>query len=96
MIGLSYVWKLLRALRQFFIVFFVLYLAEKAFVWLGNSSRWQNWFDSDAFTICMLGTQLLRLGVALVMVAALWLIKRRRSDFFLVRDNINAPVEPIN
>ena len=95
MIGLSFVWKLLSALRQFFIVFFVLYLAEKVFVWLGNSSLWQSWFDRDAFTISMLGTQLLRLGVALVMVATLWLIKRHRSDFFLVRGNINAPVEPI-
>jgi hypothetical protein len=62
-------------------VFFVLFLAEKAFAWVGNTPQYQSWFDDSAFTISMLGAQLLRLGVALVMVITLWIIKRHRSDF---------------
>jgi hypothetical protein len=43
----------------------------------------------------MLGTQLLCLGVALIMVTTLWIIKRHRSEFFLVRGDTDASVEPI-
>ncbi len=95
MFGLSFAWKQIKALRQFFFVFFVLFLAEKVFAWLGNTPQYQGWFNDSAFTISMLGAQLLRLGVALVMVINLWIIKRHRSDFFLVRGDIDAPVEPI-
>lgn len=43
----------------------------------------------------MLGTQLLRLGVALVMVLVMRILKQRWSDFFLVRGMTDAPVAPI-
>jgi hypothetical protein len=43
----------------------------------------------------MLGTQLLRLGVAFVMVFTMLIIKHRRRKFFLVCGMTDAPVEPI-
>ena len=95
MVGLTFVWKAISGLRLYFIVFFILYLVEMFSGWLETTPQWKSWFDSPAFTTSMLGTQLLRLGVALVMVLTMFMIKPHRSDFFLVRGDIDAPVEPV-
>jgi len=95
MIGLSFVWKEIRGLRQYFIVFLVLYFSERVFGRIGETSQWESWFGTASFTSSMLGTQLLRLGVAFVMVFTMLIIKHRRSEFFLVRGMTDAPMEPI-
>jgi membrane protease YdiL (CAAX protease family) len=95
MIALSYVWQGIKGLRQYFIVFLVLYMAESATGWIGGVPQWRIWFSANAFSTSMLGTQILRFTVALVMVITMLLIKHRRSEFFLVRGNANAPVEPV-
>ena len=40
-------------------------------------------------------TQLLRLGATLVMILALWLLKRRLDAFFLTRGRLDATAAPI-
>jgi membrane protease YdiL (CAAX protease family) len=95
MIGLSLVWKEIRGLRQYFIVIFVLYLCQWAFGRIGETALWKSWFGTPSFSTSILGTQLLRLGVALVMVLFMRVLKQRWSDFFLVRGMTDAPVSPI-
>jgi hypothetical protein len=43
----------------------------------------------------MAGIQLLKIGVALIVVRVLSVIKRRRQDFFVVKRHANAIAEPV-
>jgi membrane protease YdiL (CAAX protease family) len=95
MLVTSFAWKAISGLRQYFIVLLVLIIAEWATGIIASTSQWKLWFGSVSFSISMLGTQLLRLGVALVMVVTMFVLKRQRSRFFLVRGTTDAPVAPI-
>jgi hypothetical protein len=33
--------------------------------------------------------------VALAVMAALWLVKRHRAEFFLAKGDLDAPIEPV-
>lgn len=100
MIGLlilgSTIWKVLRPLRSYFVIFIVLYLAEWGSNLFGETPLWKSWFSDTSFIGNMLGIQLLRLLVAFVMVTALFIVKRRRSDFFLIVGQTDAPVGPVS
>jgi hypothetical protein len=68
-------WKPLRPLRNFFAILLAIYAAEELLTWATSSSLWlgrfgQGSFSSGSFTAGMLGTQLRRLGVSLLMIAA--------------------------
>lgn len=96
MLALTFLWKTIKPLAAYFIVILVLFLVEWGLQsWLGGSSLWKSWFNSAAFTSSMLGMQILRLGVALIMVAAMLVIKKHRSAFFLVKGDLSAIAEPI-
>lgn len=90
-------WKALRPLRQFAFVFLVFYLAIAARDAAWNSSFIQTRFNGPeaTFVTSYLGVHLLDLAAALVVIGALWLVKRRRSEFFLVKGDTNAPIEPV-
>jgi hypothetical protein len=93
---LTFFWRDVRSLRLYFIVFLVLYLAERVSSWIGGTPFWKSYFPTGAsFTNELLGFQLLRFGVALVMVIAMLVLKRRRNEFFLVRGDTDAPVAPV-
>ncbi len=91
----STIWKAIHPLRSYFIILAVLYLAEWVAGLIGETAQWKQWFSNTPFTTTMLGIQGLRLLVALIMVAVLFIVKQRRSEFFLVVGQTNAPVEPI-
>ena len=96
MLALAFLWKTIKPLAAYFIVILVLFLAEWGLQsWIGETSLWKSWFSSTAFTSSMLGMQILRFGVALVMVAAMLVIKKRRSAFFLVKGDLSATADPI-
>ncbi len=88
-------WNVLRPLRSYFAVLVALYLAEWASGLVGQTALWKSWFGATPFTTNMFGNQVLRLLVALIMIAVLFAIKRKRSSFFLVKGQTDAPVEPI-
>jgi hypothetical protein len=93
---LTYYWLGIRPLRQYFIVFLALYLAEWLFGRIASVPLWKSYFPAgESFTITMLGEQLLRLAVALFMVVTMLVMKRKRSEFFLVRGETDAPVIPV-
>jgi hypothetical protein len=96
MLVLTFFWKAIKPLAAYFIVILVLFLAEWALQsYLGETALWKSWFSSAAFTSSMLGMQILRFGVAMIMVAAMLVIKKRRSAFFLVKGDLSAKAEPI-
>ena len=92
---LSFAWQAIRPIRQYFVVLLVLNLANWITGLIVQTPRWQTWFSGTSFTTLLAETQILRFGVALVMVATLWIIKRRRSAFFLVKGQLDAPAEPV-
>ncbi len=89
------VWRPARRLRMFFLVVFVLYAAEWATGRVGELASWRDAFSGSSFVSSMAGTQLLRLIPAFVLVALLWILKRRRSAFYLVRGDTSALAEPV-
>jgi hypothetical protein len=92
----SLAWKPIRPLWQFFAVILLLYLAEAGSGRLGETGFWKTWFaSSDSFARNMLGTQLLRILVAVFMVLVMLVIRRRFSDFYLVKGNLAAEAQPI-
>jgi membrane protease YdiL (CAAX protease family) len=94
-------WKAIRPLWQFTLVFLIFYLAIAARDAVWGSDFWQGLFGGEgasftaSFTRSYLGFHTLDVAVALVVIAVLWLIKRRRSEFFLVKGDTSAPIEPV-
>jgi hypothetical protein len=59
-----------------------------------GSSAWTTWETQAPWAISAIATHLLRLSPALVILSGLLLSGLRRSDLFLVKGTIDAPVEP--
>ena len=97
LIALGYVWKPARLLRLYFVIFAVLTLTDAFFNWVGTTTEWQAWFSgiSTPFSRSMFSSQLLRLGVTLVMIATLWLAYPRWGRFLLSKGELNATAEPV-
>lgn len=89
------VWSIALPLRPYFVLFMVLYLADALFYWIGTTAVWQGGFSGASFSSRMFGEQLLRLGTAFAMIAALRLMFRRQSGFFLTPGEIDATAEPV-
>jgi hypothetical protein len=59
---------------------------------------WKNIFSGAeiTFTRAYAGSFIRDFGVAFAVIAALWFIKRRTSAFFLVKGQLDAPIEPVH
>jgi len=90
-------WQALRPLRNFTLLLLAIFGLEMLVGLLTGSALWQGWFGgADApFTSSMLGIQLGRLIVSLLMIGVLLLLGYRRADFFLTRGKLDAPIEPV-
>ena len=93
----SVVWKPLRALRPFLVVFLVL-VGGHWFVH-GRIEQllpfYRAWLLDPSFNVYMLAEQSLNVILTLVMIATLLLLGKRRPDFYLRFGDIAAPVEPV-
>ncbi len=96
-LGLCLAWGRLRALLPFALVMLVFFLALRLSAGVGASSWWRARFDNPdvSFFTGYLGAFLRDVIVALFVLAALWAVKKRRREFFLVKGDLNAPVEPV-
>jgi membrane protease YdiL (CAAX protease family) len=90
-------WKRLRALSPFAFVFFVFFLALNLTGLIREMPWWNGRFGGErvSFGLGYAGIYLLDCGVALAVLAALWIVKRRRSAFFLVKGDLAAPIGPV-
>ncbi|HYL16045.1 MAG TPA: hypothetical protein VEV41_23630 [Terriglobales bacterium] len=97
LLGICGACKKIRPLWQFAGVMLVFYLAIAASTWIGNTPWWKSRFSGPqvTFTVGYLGIHIRGIGIALMVVATLWLMKRRRSDFFLVSGHFDAPIQPV-
>jgi membrane protease YdiL (CAAX protease family) len=96
-LGACVVWKTVRPLLPFLFVFLVFYLALQASTWIGDNSWWQNLFGrkDSSFTVGYLEVFIRDAGVALAVIGSLFVVKRRRREFFLVKGQLDAPIEPV-
>jgi hypothetical protein len=98
-IGLAacFVWKRLRNLRPFAFVFFVFFLALNLSGLVRETVWWSGRFNGEyvSFGLGYAGIYLLDCGVTLAVLAALWIVKRRRIAFFLVKGDLAAPIGPV-
>jgi hypothetical protein len=98
LIGLTmtFLWSDIRDLRQFFILFMVLVAAEWfVYTKIDQLGFYQAWLDNPSFRVYMLAEQSLRLMVTLVMIAVLFIIKKKREAFFLTKGDTNAETKPV-
>ncbi len=94
--ALTFLWKTIRPLRPFFGLFMVLVGAQwLVFTQIDQLTIYQTWLGNPSFNIKMLAEQSLNLMVALIIIAFLFILKKKRQAFFLAWGDTAAQVEPI-
>lgn len=94
---LTFLWKAVRPLRVFFVLFLVLVGAQ----WLVYTRvdllpAYRSWLRNPSFDVYMLAEQSLNLMVTLILIGFLFLLKKKRTAFFLARGALAAPaVDPV-
>jgi hypothetical protein len=91
----------LTGLRNFLAILLVIFLLGFGGGWqwglipyFRETSIWISWEAQAPWALSAISTHLLRLTPAMIILAFLFLSGRKRSDLFLVKGNIRAPVEP--
>lgn len=94
---IAFFWQTLRPLCNFILILLAIFASEELVAHLTGSALWQGWFGGSgaAFTRNMLGIQLGRLIVSLLVIVALLALRYRRADFFLACGQLDAPIEPV-
>ena len=95
-LGLTFAWNAVRSLRPFFI----LLLVRVGVLWLVITRIavlpiYEEWLATPSFNVFFLAFQSLRLMATLAIIAALFILKKRRDAFFLVKGDTSAPLEPV-
>jgi membrane protease YdiL (CAAX protease family) len=90
------VWKPLRGLIPFLILFTVLIVVQ----WLvynriDTLPFYRRWLSNPSFNVYMLAEQSLNLLVTLAMIATLFLMGKKRQDFYLTKGDTSAPSEEV-
>ena len=92
----SLVWRPLRGLRSFLVLFVVLVASQwLVFTRIDELPIYRGWLQNPSFGVSMLAELSLNLIVTLLMIAALLLMRKKPADFYLRRGDIDAPVEPV-
>jgi hypothetical protein len=93
---LSLTWEPMRRLRSFLAMFLVLVCVQwVVFTQIGAIPFYKTRMDNPSFNIYMLAELSLKLIVTVVIIAVLFMIKKNRAAFFLVKGNTSAPIEPV-
>jgi membrane protease YdiL (CAAX protease family) len=95
--GLCHLWRSVRPLRPYAFVMLVFYVALAVSDLVKTSVWWQGLISDTepSFALNYLRPYIRNTGVALAVIAALWIAKRRRSEFFLVKGQLNAAIGPV-
>jgi membrane protease YdiL (CAAX protease family) len=89
--------KAVRALRQYAVIFLVLFLSLGLTGLVRNTDWFQGRFNYPGvpFFTGYAAVFVLDIIVALTVLASLWLMKRDRGAFFFVKGRVDAPIEPV-
>ena len=94
---LSLFWEPAKKLQRYFLVFLALFVTERAWQLVADSSQWRAWFPTSGSgnLFQMFSIQLGRLAIALAVIAALYIIGFRRKEFFLDFGDLYTQATPI-
>ena len=92
---LGWTWKGIQPLRSFFILLLITILAWSLLPWIRTSPAWSHWEGGSSWVAGMLGIKLLKIGIAVLIIAALLFVMRRRQDAFLVTGQLDAKAQPV-
>ncbi|MBN2550419.1 MAG: CPBP family intramembrane metalloprotease [Anaerolineales bacterium] len=95
LLALCLVWQPLRLLWQFAAVMLVFSAGDSLAQAVFASPTWQGRFAGSSFFTFYMSIFVVDFALAAAVLAALWLVKRRRQDFYLTRGQLDAPVEPV-
>jgi membrane protease YdiL (CAAX protease family) len=70
-------------------------MAWRLFPLIRATPTWSRWEHQVPWLTGMLSIQLLKFGIALLTITALFVLMRRRRSFFLVRGNLDALGDPV-
>jgi hypothetical protein len=95
--ALALVVRALRPLLGYAIVLCVFQLALRGSAAVQAWPSWRGVFGGErvSFVVGYAGLYLLDFAVVGAVLVALWLVKRRRADFFLAVGRLDAPIRPI-
>ena len=89
--GLTFVWKTARPLRAYFLVMFAIsFLSNGVGPLVLDSAPWKSVFVDTGGFLSNFGGLVWKVLLALAMVGLLLMIGSKRSDFFLVKGDLNA------
>jgi membrane protease YdiL (CAAX protease family) len=101
LIASGFLIKRLKPLRNFMIILLIIFILGFGGGWefglipvIRNLPAWISWTEQLPYALSTIFVHLLRLTPAIGVLIFLILNKRRRSDYFLVKGDINALVEP--
>ena len=91
----------LRRLKGFIFILLIIFFLGYSAGWqwgfisvVRETSFWINWEAQAPWALSAIGTHILRLAPAMVILGFLLITGKKRGDFFLVKGKINAPVDP--
>lgn len=95
-LALTFVWGAVHTLRPFFILF----LTFTGVQWLvytrvDKLPFYHEWLNHPSFNVSMLAEQSLHLMVTVVMIGVLFILKKKRENFFLTKGNTSALISPV-
>jgi len=88
LILLACLWPAIRLLRPYLAILLALAALGWAFSWVQRLPGWIDWQSRHLFAPAAIATQLLEMGFALALIGLLFLIRKRRERFFLVRGDL--------
>ncbi len=95
-LGLTFAWKAIRSLRPFFILLLVLVGAGwLVYTRIAVLPIYEGWLANPSPNVGILALVSWPLMVALAIIATLFILKKRREAFFLVKGDTGAPLEPV-
>jgi membrane protease YdiL (CAAX protease family) len=95
LILLSLPWKPIQALRPYFIVLLAITTLMRLNTLVLGLPGWVAWQSERSFAAAAIAVQLLEMGVALLLIAVLFALRKRRQRFFFVRGGLRAAAEPV-
>ncbi len=95
-LGLTFAWSAVRSLRPFFILLLVLVGAGwLVYARIAALPIYEGWLANPSPNVAILALVSRPLMVALAIIATLFILKKRREAFFLVKGDTGAPLEPV-
>ena len=96
-LGITLLVKPLRRLKPYALVMTIFFLAFGLTSLIRSTAWFQGHFNSPgvSFFRGFMALYVLDIGVALAVIAVLWILKRDRRTFFMTKGRLDAPFEPV-